>query len=470
MTAPIRRMALMAPDAPAIVDSSGSVLSYAALDRGIDLMAGHAVELGLGPGDIAGLSVGRAGQATSLILLLGLARIGVATVDPGHTAAHRWSFRYGSHADPGQVRFDATWLADALAGAPVPPAAMHDDPHALFRILSSSGTTGMPKLIPTSHALTVRRLYSRFASQGPAGQRQMIANGLTGVGSIVAALSVFWQGATLVLFDPDTAVDLIGRFDVDAVTTSPGTLHMILAHRPEGSAPLPGLRELAVGSAHVPPPLRRLAEARLCPNVFIHAGSSETGRIAFGPASAMDGRTDAAGFVTPGITVQALDESGRVLPPGEAGLLRIQSDSNADGYFNDPEATARDFRDGWYYSGDIGTVWPDGILSLSGRVAELIDIGGDKFNPALIESVLERFPGVTEAAVFAVPDALGLNELHAALAVSAPVDPAELETFCRQHLPRMPLAAVLEVTKLPRNEAGKVQRDRLAALSSVTGK
>ncbi|MFO1025884.1 MAG: fatty acid--CoA ligase family protein [Acetobacteraceae bacterium] len=468
ITAPIRRMARMTPDAPAVIDPGGTTLSYATLDRAIDLMALHATQLGLGAGDIASLTIGPQGQVTSLILLLALARIGVVTTEPGLAATYlRRSFHYGAAGRPGDVRFDATWLADAVSDGTIPPAPMHPGGGALFRILASSGTTGLRKFIPTSHDLTARRITSRFLSQGPAGRTQMVATALAGSGAIISVLTTLWQGSALVIYDPATAIDTIKRFHVDAVTATPAEVHAILEHCPEETVTLPSLREFAIGGSALPAPLRRIVETRLGCSVMVHGGSTEAGRVAFGPAASMETRPFAAGFITPGITIEATDEAGHGLPPGEQGVLRIRSDSNTDGYFDDPAATARAFRDGWFYSGDIGTVWPDGILSISGRVADVIDTGGNKFNPAEIEAVLVRFPGVTEAGVFEVRNEFGLTEVGAALVVSEPLDEAALETFCRRHLAAVPLAAVVEVAALPRNATGKVQRDRLVALAAA---
>ncbi len=472
VTAPIRRQALLTPDAIAIADVRGTPVTYATLDRAIDLMAHQAGGLGLRAGDIAGLGIGQAGEVTSLILMLALARIGVASAAPSLSADHvRLSFRYGPSARPGEVSFDATWLADALAGAPVRPTAMHDDPDALLRIFASSGTTGEPKHIPVSHRLMTERVFSRWLSGGGGRRTRMIAVGAGITWGYTLILATLWQGGTLVVFDPHTAVAAIDRFEVEELYASPASLKQIADLRADSTGPLPSLQMICSGGSSLPDPLCRIAQARLCAHIVSNPGAGETSGIASAPVEAPEvaqegpihGRPGAVGYIWPDVTVQAVDHEFRALPPGTEGLLRFRGPLVADGYFADPDSTAERFRDGWFYSDDIGTIWPDGMLSLSGRSSDLINIGGDKLNPARIESVLIRLPNVTDAAVFSVRNDAGLDEVCAALVVSKQIDETVLNTFCRRNLPNLSFAAIIELDALPRNENGKVQRDRLAA-------
>ena len=98
---------------------------------------------------------------------------------------------------------------------------------------------------------------------------------------------------------------------------------------------------------------------------------------------------------------------------------------------DDDAATAEAFRDGWFHSGDITTIWPDGFLTLGGRLTDFMNHGGVKVAPELIEDALLRLPGVTDAASFSVPDALVLDELW--IAIVAPPSPAQADIIqaCR---------------------------------------
>src|SRR5262249_47442706 len=144
--------------------------------------------------------------------------------------------------------------------------------------------------------------------------------------------------------------------------------------------------------------------------------------VAFGPASVLEDIPGAVGYVLPGVTVEAIDDSGAVLPAGRDGLLRVRSHHMIDGYYNDPETTKAFFRDGWFLSGDIGHVTPDGLLVISGRQKTALNIGGDTVNPERVEAVLMAFHGVGEAGVVALVNELGIAELSALIVPTSPFD------------------------------------------------
>ena len=461
ITAPIRHIARLTPDAVAIVRAAHSIITYGMLDSAIDRMAGYAANLGLRAGDVAGVAIELG--AASLILALGLARMGAAsaapTLPPGQM---KLCFRFGPIAKPGQVRFSDAWL-ERPAGCSA--AAIDPDSSALCRIFASSGTTGVVKHIPVSHEVMMRRVYSRWQAQGGGPLTRMIAVGL-GIGwGFTVALMTLWQGGTLVLFDPATAVEAMRRHRVNVLVTSPATLKTLADMRPPGQGPLPDLAAIEVGGSTLPDLVRRAAADRLCRNVVVYAGACEAGGMAGATADALDERPDAVGFVWPDVEVQAVSADHLPLPPGTEGILRVRSAMVAPGYYRNEAATAESFRDGWFYPGDIGTVWPDGMLCLNGRNAELINAGGDKISPHRIEKGLLAIPGVTDAAAFGVPDAAGLTMVWAAITSGAPIEDAVLDAFCDRLPSYMAPRIVLQLEELPRNENGKIRRQALVDLA-----
>ena len=132
-------------------------------------------------------------------------------------------------------------------------------------------------------------------------------------------------------------------------------------------------------------------------------GSTELGPVAFGPASAMRGIEGATGFVMPGEVIEIVDQRGAVLPAGQEGIVRIKSD-HIDRYFVPTPEDAEIFKDGWFYPGDLGHLTADGLLVITGRVTEVLNRGGDKLAPELIEEVLRMVPEISDAAAFAVPE------------------------------------------------------------------
>ena len=121
----------------------------------------------------------------------------------------------------------------------------------------------------------------------------------------------------------------------------------------------------------------------------------------------------AVGFVLPGINVQIVDEGGVPLPRGKEGIIRINSEYGAREYLDDPEESARVFRDGWFYPGDLGYLTEQNMLVISGRTKTVINIGGEKVTPERVEEVLSAHPSVQQVAVLAVHNERGVDDVCA---------------------------------------------------------
>ena len=173
----------------------------------------------------------------------------------------------------------------------------------------------------------------------------------------------------------------------------------------------------------------------------------------------------AVGFVTPGVTVQIVDQSGTILPAGQEGHVRVMSEYAVDRYFRNPKASAGVFRDGWFYPGDLGQFTSEGLLVITGREQAVLNLGGDKLNPEKVELVLLQFKGVIEAAVFGLPNEYGNNEVCAAVASRDKLDEQALRAHCEALVPRgfAPVRFIF-ADSLPHNDMGKVDRRRLLDL------
>jgi acyl-coenzyme A synthetase/AMP-(fatty) acid ligase len=258
------------------------------------------------------------------------------------------------------------------------------------------------------------------------------------------------------------------RHGVTQVAASTLALRSFLIALPRDEAPPPALETIEAGGSVVPHPLLRDAMARLCPDVTVYLGSTEMGGIAAAHAAMVLARRDSqpglVGSIFPGIRVQAVDEAGDPLPPGREGVLRVTGPTAAPGYFGEQQP-AEAFRDGWFYPGDIGTVWPDGMLSLSGRVSDVINSGGMKVSPEIIEERLLALAGVSEAAAFGVPDAGGVERVWAAIVADPPVDEALLDAFCDRSPKGQAPEVILRLASLPKTESGKVLRRALREMA-----
>ncbi len=120
------------------------------------------------------------------------------------------------------------------------------------------------------------------------------------------------------------------------------------------------------------------------------------------------------------------------------------------------------FRDGWFYPGDIGRVTEHGMMVVTGREKNIIDLGGNKISPERVEAALMSYPGVSFAAALGVPNALGIEEICVAVTGSAGLDPQAMRDHCALRLPagEAPIR-VVQVADIPRLAIGRVDRRKL---------
>ena len=200
-------------------------------------------------------------------------------------------------------------------------------------------------------------------------------------------------------------------------------------------------------------------------------GMTETGMLTSNPYDG-ERRAGSVGLPLPGVELRIAEfESGRELAQGEVGIVEVRGANIFRGYWRNPEKTASEFRpDGYFITGDMGLIEPDGYVQLVGREKDLIITGGLNVYPAEVEAVLDDRADIAEAAVIGVPHA---DFGEAVVAVVRPAGDAFDKDAVRAAL-RAQLAAfkvpkdILTVDALPRNTMGKIQkkllRERYAGL------
>jgi long-chain acyl-CoA synthetase len=175
-------------------------------------------------------------------------------------------------------------------------------------------------------------------------------------------------------------------------------------------------------------------------------------------------RLASVGVAQTPVQVRVADEHGRDVPSGEPGEVLVRGDTVMAGYLRNPEATAAALRDGWLFTGDIGWLDGDGLLTLKDRSKDLIISGGSNIYPREVEEVLRLAPGVDEVAVVGAPDA-EWGEVVVAFVVPQPgarVAAEELDAHCLAHIARFKRPKrYLVVDALPKNHYGKVLKTEL---------
>lgn len=178
-------------------------------------------------------------------------------------------------------------------------------------------------------------------------------------------------------------------------------------------------------------------------------------------------RAHKVGMAMPGIEERIVGENGEILGPEQDGEVRIKGPNVMPGYYNRPEETAAAFdEDGFFRTGDMGRMDADGFLSITGRIKEMLIIGGENVFPREIEEVLDAHPSVRASAVIGAPDesrgevALAFVEL----VDDATFDVTSLRSHCRDRLPQFKVPReIRRLEELPRNPTGKIMRRALGA-------
>jgi acyl-coenzyme A synthetase/AMP-(fatty) acid ligase len=224
---------------------------------------------------------------------------------------------------------------------------------------------------------------------------------------------------------------------------------------------------LSAGSL-LSPQLSDRVRARMCPNVVSLYGSTEASMIAVASAHVLAPIPGAVGHVLPDVTVQIVGDSGKVLPPGTEGTVRICSRYSPGEYVGIPAEEASAFAEEWFYPGDIGRVTPDNLLVITGRDKAVLNVGGDKLKPEMVEQVIASFPGIEQAAVFGIPNQLGIDELWSLVVVTGKLDEHALRLHCESIIPSNFVPSRFIVTeRLPRNDMGKVERQHLPEIAKI---
>jgi len=317
-------------------------------------------------------------------------------------------------ASPHSNLVDFTRLLDTIAAAlPQSPAIDVD----LACLVYTSGSTGDPKGIMSTHANVVFAASSIIEYlENTTDDIVINVLPLSFDYGLYQLLMVFKFGGTLVLekgFAFPAAV--LKKIEQEKVTGFPGvpTLFAMMLQMDLSKFDLSSLRYLTNTAAALPVEhVQQLRDAFSWARLYSMYGLSECKRTLYLPPDELGRRPGSVGIPIPGTKVWIEDEAGNLLGPGEVGELVIRGSHVMQGYWNNPEATARWYRPGRYpaerllYSGDLFRMDQDGFLYFVARKDNIIKSRGEKIAPKEVEQVLYKLPGVMEAAVIGVPDKL----------------------------------------------------------------
>jgi acyl-coenzyme A synthetase/AMP-(fatty) acid ligase len=278
---------------------------------------------------------------------------------------------------------------------------------------------------------------------------------LGGYQTLMSALVL--GGAVCFAGAPEDVLQVMALYHVTHLVAAPFQIRAILESQTKSGLSFPALRNVMLAGGHISNALIAEVAQKLCPHVVCIYGSTELGPVALAPASALRGIEGATGFVLPGEVVEIVDDQDKAVPNGEEGTVRIKSGA-IDRYLVPTKEDAEIFKNGYFYPGDVGRLMPDGLLVITGRRDELINRGGTKASPEMIEEVVRSFPGIMDAAVFAVPNT---DQIWAAVVCNGKLAQTEMLNWCKQKLAGSAPDRIFELDKIPRNDMGKIVREEM---------
>jgi acyl-CoA synthetase (AMP-forming)/AMP-acid ligase II len=279
-------------------------------------------------------------------------------------------------------------------------------------------------------------------------------------------------GGSVVLFNrfmfPEKALDELARMRCTGLAGVPATYQILLRKTHFAEREFPALRWLQqAGGKLADVFLRELRQAAPAARLFVMYGQTEaTARLSYLPPERLDEKLGSIGKGLPHARLEVLAADGAPVRPGsdEIGEIVASGENVAPGYWNDPEETARYFRDGKLYTGDMARVDRDGFLFLVERRRDFIKAMGNRVSPKEVEEVIAELPQVVEAAVIGAPHEIYGEAIHAFVvpAASGSLTAEAVRAHCLARLPNHKVPECVElVGSLPKTSNGKVDKPRL---------
>jgi acyl-CoA synthetase (AMP-forming)/AMP-acid ligase II len=357
-----------------------------------------------------------------------------------------------------------------------PEVEIHPDDTMM--IMYTSGATGIPKDVITSHGnimanTNTMTLETRVVPE----DITLLVMPLYHIGGFWPTFSHFYRGATVILlprFDTENVMKMVEKHRVTFLNLVPTMLMRIIHHPDISRYNLQTLRLIMYAGA--PIALKQLKDAMeiLGSHRFYSGlGSTEASgcMISFptteytllGPLSEKLASVGRDGI---GVEIKIVDESGNDLPTGKAGEIIARGDNVAKGYWKMPKETSETFRNGWLYTGDIGYRDEDGYIFIADRKKDIIISGGENVSSSEVEEVLYQHPSVAEAAIIGVPDNEWGEAVKAVISLKpkykGKVTAEEIINFCKSRLAGFKRPKSIEILdELPKNAAGKITKQEL---------
>jgi long-chain acyl-CoA synthetase len=355
-------------------------------------------------------------------------------------------------------------LAELLRTQPVTTAVEVDEENTAT-ILYTSGTTGRPKGAMLTHFNIIHSvLHYTWVMELTEDDRCLLAVPMSHVTGVIALIDtmIHCAGALIIMpaFKAADFIDLAARHRMTYTLIVPAMFNLCLLAPNFDGADLSAWRVSGYGGAIMPEVTLERIAAKLPHLKLINCyGSTETTSPAvFMPPEEAVARKEYVGLTVPCGHIAVMDSEGVEVPYGTPGELYIAGAMVVPGYFNNPEATEREFKAGYWKSGDLGIMDEKGYLRIIDRIKDVINRGGYKIFASEVENILLDHPAVIEAAVVSKPCPVLGERVHAFVVLRDAIKDEELSNYCAEVLSdyKVPESFHRLEGALPRNANGKV--------------
>jgi acyl-CoA synthetase (AMP-forming)/AMP-acid ligase II len=372
---------------------------------------------------------------------------------------------------PGEAAGDFTLKPETpMSGVAAHPGLAEAEDIAL--VLHTSGTTSRPKIVPLRHINVTASAYhiGRSLELRPGDACMNIMPLFHIHGLIAAVLSSLAAGGSVFCTPGFNAFKFFSWFDAARPSwfTAVPTMHQAmlgLAARNKDTIARGRLRFIRSSSASLPPQVMTAVEEAFGVPVIESYGMTEAAhQMASNPLPPRAHHAGSVGLAA-GPEVAIMDDAGNILPTGALGEIVIRGRNVTAGYENNPDANLKGFANGWFRTGDQGTLDGEGYLRLTGRLKEIINRGGEKISPLEVDTVLMDHPAVAQVVTFGMPHSKLGEEVAAAVVLREghTLEEHALRAFAGERLaPFKVPRRVVFLTEIPKGATGKLQRIGLA--------
>jgi acyl-CoA synthetase (AMP-forming)/AMP-acid ligase II len=346
-------------------------------------------------------------------------------------------------------------------------------PEDISMLLHTSGTTSRPKIVPLSQgnlAASAQHIARTLAFT--AADRGLNIMPLFHIHGLIAGVLAPLSAGSFVFCTPGfNALKFFAWMDECAPSwyTAVPTMHQAILSRAGKNAEVIArhpLRFLRSSSSSMPPQvIRELEEVFKAPLIESYGMTEAAHQMASNPLPPAVRKPGSVG-VAAGPEVAIMGEDGSLLPRGETGEIVIRGPNVTAGYLNNPKANAEGFRDGWFRTGDQGVMDPEGYVTITGRLKEIINRGGEKVSPREVDEILMDHPAVAQVVCFGMPHEKLGEEVAAAVVLKegAQATERELQAFVAGRAADFKVPKkILLLEEIPKGATGKLQRIGLAA-------